>query len=265
MPSADRRGFDRDGWLRLPATTESAAWAAAARAEAEATLKTMPADQWRSGGTWAVGRDLLTNRPTGQLSGGETLPDGWRRLTAELAGLQGLVLHAAQVSTVLRGYPRPSPGEGAAAFRFRRDRAAAHLDGLVPTGPGRVRRLAEPHAIVFGIGLSPGPGAAGALTVWRGSHRILGPALRDALAGLSDGDIPTRGLSGPYQAARRRALQACDRVALPLNPGEGVILHRHSLHGIAPWPARVPGPALGRQVAYFRPTYASLAQWRDAP
>ncbi len=42
-------------------------------------------------------------------------------------------------------------------------------------------------------------------------------------------------ITDAYTAARKRVFETCPRVALPGRPGQAVLLHRLSLHGVAPW------------------------------
>ena len=125
-------------------------------------LATSP-DPWRCGGTWFVGVDALPNAPDGSLNG-TAFP--WHAVP-----LPPQPLHQAQLSVIRPGYPQPSPEETPAAFAFRRDHDAAHLDGLLPIGPDKVRMVKEPHAWILGLPLNDTE--ASPLTVWEGSHTIL--------------------------------------------------------------------------------------------
>jgi hypothetical protein len=98
-----------------------------------------------------------------------------------------LPLHPAQVSVTYPGYPRQDPGESDAAHRFRRDRDAAHLDGLLPVGPEKRRFLRETHAFILGIAVTEASEGAAPLVVWEGSHRMI----RDVFAQAFDG-VPAR-------------------------------------------------------------------------
>lgn len=205
----------------------------------------------RCGGTWAVGLDLLPNDAAGRVAGVD-LP--WADL-----GLAPEPLHKAQLSAIYPGYPQPSPEESASAYAFRRSRDAAHLDGLLPIGPDRQRMVKEPHGWILGLALNTC--AASPLVVWEGSHEILRAALRQALLPHPPalwGDID---LTAPYAEARRKVFATCRRVELPTAPGEALLLHRLTLHGVAPWAERGPSPAEGRIIAYFRPLLASVKDW----
>ena len=228
------------------------AWAMAAREAAVSALKSSR-EPLRSGGTWAVGLDLLPNDAKGTVAG---VP-----LPRAQFGLPDLPRHRAQVSAVYPGYPRPSPEESPAAFAFRRDRDAAHLDGLLPVGPKRQRMVKEPHAYILGLGLTEtGPGTA-PLVVWPGSAALLRAALARAFAPFPPetwGDVD---VTEAYQAARAQVFRTCPRVELPLQPGEALLLHRHTLHGVAPWAQGATAPPEGRITAWFRPLMVSLADW----
>lgn len=244
------------GWQRIGPHPAIAAWAAAALPLARHALG-VAHQGWRCGRTWFVGVDALPNGPDGAVDG---LAFPW-----EVIGLRPEPLHRAQLSTILPGYPRPDPGETAAAFGFRLNRDAAHLDGLLPVGPGRRRMIREPHGWLLGLPLTDASPEAAPLTVWDGSHRILRAALRQALMpyprdGWADVDV-----TEAYQAARAEVFDRCPRVTLPARPGEAILLHRHTLHGVAPWADGASAPAEGRVIAYFRPQLANVSEWIDLP
>ena len=172
-------------------------------------------------------------------------------------------LHRAQLSVIRPGYPQPSPDETPAAFAFRRDRDAAHLDGLLPIGPDKRRMVKEPHAWILGLPLNDA--TASPLTVWEGSHEILRAALLQALSPHPPetwGDID---ITDAYQAARKRIFASCRRVELPARPGEATLLHRLLLHGVAPWKLGDHAPGEGRIIAYLRPQLASVKSWLTQP
>ena len=237
----------RDGYAVFAPDAATLRWAQAAHA---AGLQVLAHDEARRhGGTWFVGVDALPNAADGSVDGvplqGAFLshidaPDAW---------------HRAQLSVVFPGYPQRDAGESDASFRYRHDRDAAHVDGLLPEGPRRDRHLREPHGFILGLPLNDC--AASPLVVWEGSHRIMGPAFAQAFAGLPPevwGDVD---VTEAYQAARRQVFADCPRVPVRMEPGQAVLLHRHLLHGVAPW-----GDAAGemRMVAYFRPLIG-FADW----
>ena len=242
--------FGTCGWRRV-AGRGIADWAAAARPIAE-TAVTESDQAWRCGGTWFVGLDALPNAPDGAV-GGVALP--WAEL-----GLAPEPLHPAQLSVTRPGYPRQSTEETEAAFRFRLNRDGAHLDGLLPVGPEKRRMVKEAHGWILGLPLNPADTGAAPLVVWEGSHRIIGPALRAAFASC-EGPPEDHDITNAYQAARRQVFDTCPRVELPGAPGTAVILHRHLIHGVAPWRDGATADPPGRMVAYFRPLLSSVTDW----
>ncbi len=247
-------GAEHLGWRRLGPHPAIRAWADAARSAALDVLATSAAP-WRCGGTWFVGVDALPSRPDGSIA---DTPFPWAALP-----LTPQPLHPAQVSVIRPGYPQPSPDESASAFAFRRDRDAAHLDGLLPIGPDKARMVKEPHAWILGLPLNESE--ASPLTVWEGSHEILRTALIKALAPhppATWGDID---LSVTYQTARRDVFATCRRMTLPARPGEATLLHRLTLHGVACWQAGDTAPPEGRMIAYLRPLLPDVESWLDAP
>jgi hypothetical protein len=242
------------GWHRLGPSAGIKAWADAALPLAQAALAGTN-DPLRCGGTWAVGLDLLPNDATGRV-GGVDLP--WADL-----GLAPEPLHQAQLSTIHPNYPQPSIEESATAYAFRLNRDAAHLDGLLPIGADRHRMLKEPHAWILGLPLNVSD--ASPLVVWEGSHLILQEALREAFAPYPPATWGDVDVTQAYTAARRRIFETCPRIALPVRPGEATLLHRLTLHGVAPWAAGATAPPEGRIIAYFRPLMGSVQDWLLRP
>lgn len=237
------------GWTRFAFDPRTKAWADAARQAGIGVLNDpgMRAKWLQCQGTWFVGVDALPTAPDGSIGG---LPlAGLAR--AALDPLPGL--HPAQLSVIFPGYPRPREGESDAAFSYRLKRDAAHVDGLIAVGAERRRYICEPHAWILGFPLTETDPEASPLVVWDGSHRIIAAALHRVLTrhppeGWADIDI-----TDAYTAARRRCFETCIRRPLPARPGEALLLHRHVLHGIAPWADGAKAPPEGRMTAYFRP------------
>lgn len=242
------------GWRRIGPTAALANWAAAALPMAKAALAATQ-DPLRCGGTWAVGLDLLENDSLGRVAGVD-LP--WSDL-----GLAPEPLHKAQLSTVFPGYPQPSDDETPAAFGFRKSRDAAHLDGLLPVGPDRQRMVKEPHGWVLGIPLNAATGSP--LVVWQGSHEVLRAALLEALRPHPPERWGEIDLTEVYTQTRRRIFDTCPRVELPARPGEATLMHRLTLHGVAPWADGSTAPPEGRIVAYFRPVLPNVQDWLLRP
>lgn len=242
------------GWSRIGPHPAIHAWADAARRAATQTLATTNED-WRCGGTWFVGVDALPNTPDGTIDG---TPFPWGALP-----LAPEPLHRAQLSVIRPGYPQPSPEESPAAFAYRQTRDAAHLDGLLPIGPDKRRMVKEPHAWILGLPLNNTTAAP--LTVWEGSHEILRAALLKTLDPHPPetwGDID---ITDAYQAARRDIFATCRRIELPARPGEATLLHRLTLHGVAPWKPQDHAPPESRMIAYLRPQLATVQDWLTIP
>lgn len=245
--------FFRRGWIRFPHDPAIAEWAARARPVADA-CRTDPAlrARWlRCGGTWFVGVNALPNDSSGAVPDARVPPLGGApiRFIADVLGFPGIAWDRAQISVCYPGYPQPSPGESNAAFRFRRERDAAHVDGI-RRAEGKRRRLGEAHGFILGVPLTDPPAGAAPLVVWEGSHEIMRRALRERLTDVPPERWLDEDITETYTAARRECFEACRRVVVAARPGEAYLIHRLALHGVAPWTARDEGE---RMVAYFRP------------
>ncbi|MEM6306138.1 MAG: hypothetical protein AAF744_15580 [Pseudomonadota bacterium] len=246
MTDPGYRIFSTDPGLR--------AWADAARpiAEARAQEPARRARELRHGGTWLVGLDLLPNAPDGSIAGFPLVGD-WR------AEVPPLPLHPAQVSIIYPGYPRRDPDESLPNHRFRRDRGAAHVDGLLPQGPDKRRFAAEFHAYILMIPLNEMTRAP--TVIWEGSHVIMGDALRTAIGNRDPREVD---VTDAYKEARRHCFEHCRKVPLACAPGQAVLIHRHALHGTDPWgDASEPSAPEGRMIAFLRPE-TSAETWLSA-
>ncbi|WP_103333734.1 hypothetical protein [Pseudotabrizicola formosa] len=241
----------RRGWGRIGPDPAIAAWAEAALPVAQQQISASQ-EPWRCGGTWFVGVDALPNGPDGAVAG---VAFPWSALP-----LQPVALHPGQLSVIRRGYPQPSPDETASAFAFRQSRDAAHLDGLLPVGPDRRRMIREPHGWILGLPLTGI--LASPLVVWEGSHKIMAAALAAALRPHAPETWADIDVTQAYQAARAQVFDSCPRIELPARPGEATLLHRMTVHGVAPWQGSAQGD---RIIAYFRPLLATVAEWMAAP
>lgn len=235
------------GWRKIGPDPSILNWAKAARPLAEAALATNP-EVPRCGGTWTVGLDLLSNDPDGSV-GGCTFP--WAAL-----GLAAEPLHRAQISVIHPGYPQPDPSESPAANAFRRNRDSAHLDGLLPVGPDKRRMIKEPHGWILGLPL--GQETASPLVVWEGSHLIIRQAMMSVLAPHPPAVWDQIDVTVAYQAARSQVFRSCPRLELPVLAGEATLLHRLTIHGVAPWSGTGASPRL---ICYLRPLLPSVEAW----
>ncbi len=257
--------FWEKGWARFPVDPSVQQWVAGVLPLARAAVDNPAHAQWHvCEGTWFVGVDALDNDAQGRVGGSVPLAGSAIDFLSQHYG--ALPLHKAQVSAIYPGYPRPRQGESEAAARYRAKRDAAHVDGLRPNGPERRRRIEEPHAWILGIPLNEASADAAPLVLWEGSHKLMADAFRDALAGVPPEDMAQTDVTEIYQAARRTVFDTCKRIEVPARPGEAYVLHRHCLHGVAPWGEDASAGSEGRMIAYFRPEFeGGVAEWIEFP
>lgn len=253
--------FWAKGWVKFPFDPVLAEWVGQVLPAARQSVSAPEHAEWLDcEGTWFIGVDALPNDETGRV--GASKPLSGMAMDFIASHLGSLPLHPGQVSIIYPGYPRPRKGESEAAGRYRRNRDAAHVDGLRPMGPDRRRRVDEPHAWILGIPLSDASPDASPMVLWEGSHIPMGQAFRAAFADQSQTDLSQVDITDIYQAARREVFETCPRIELPAKPGEAYLLHRHCLHGVAPWPDGATAGPDGRMIAYFRPECANgVAEW----
>ena len=245
--------FFQLGWIRFPSDPRILKWARAAAPAAQATFQdpNLRAQWLRCGGTWFAGVNALPNDPTGAIPevGVPPLSGGVIDYISNTLGLNDVALDRAQVSICLPGYPQPWEGETDAAFRFRRDRDAAHLDGLL-RDENRRRRPGEQHGFILGLPLTDAAPDAAPFVVYEGSHHIMRQALSRRLADVPPEHWADEDVTDAYTAARRKVFETCKRVKIHAHPGEAYLAHRLVIHGVAPWTAAMEGQ---RTIAYFRP------------
>jgi len=254
--------FATRGWVKLPADPAIKSWADAALPQALHAAKhgVEAHGGFACEGTWFMGLDALANDPFGAVDGVPLRGAVMDFLRDQFGDIPPL--HPAQVSIIYPGYPRPRQGDSDAGFRYRLKRDAAHVDGLLLVGEARQRMLREPHGFVLGIPLTDSAPNASPLVVWEGSHLIMKAAFTKALAPYPVEKWAEIDLAEIYQAARRDIFDTCARVELSAKPGEAYVLHRHALHGVAPW---IAGQEEGRAVAYFRPEFPEgVERWIKA-
>lgn len=264
MPSAE--SFLAEGFCRFAHDDSLARWVEQALPAARATL-TAPehAGWWRCGDTWFVGVNALPNDATGAVLGGAPLQGRAIDFIRRDLGLGDFDWDRAQVSVVRPGYPRPMGTESAAAFRYRVERDAAHVDGVKREGPRRRRRLLGHHRFVLGIPMvASAPGAA-PLVVWARSHELVRQAMLARLGDIEPRDWRREDLTELYRDLRERVFASCERIELPAQPGEAYLVHRLALHGIAPWSGPADAGADGRMVLYFRPESEPGEGWLTDP
>lgn len=256
------RDFERTGWEVFPPEPAVSDWVRHARVDAARALADPALSHWyQCEGTWFVGLDALANDAAGRI--GASGPLGGAAMDFLAGRFDGpMPLHKAQLSGVFPGYPKPRMGESDAAFRYRRDRDAAHVDGVIGIGAPKRRFVQEPHAYILGLPLSEATADAAPLVVWEGSHLIMQAAFARAFAGHDPASLVDLDITEAYQAARKAVFETCARVVVHGAPGSAYVVHRLALHGVAPWAATASSAPEGRLIAYFRPPMpGGVAPW----
>jgi len=206
----------------------------------------------------------VPNNPAGEVGNSGPLLGSAIEFIREELGLVELGWDRAQMSVCYPGYPQPMPKESRSASRYRRDRDAAHVDGLLPEGPQRRRHLREHHGFILGLPLVEYDAGASPFVVWEGSHEIIRSALKERFNGLPPELWGDEDVTKTYHQARQKVFDECNRVEIPARPGEAYIAHRLAVHGVAPWAASATAGADGRMICYFRPNLGDPVRWLNA-
>lgn len=251
--------FGSAGWRKIAYDPQLARWAHQARQIAIAVSQNPEMQRkWLvCEGTWFVGVDALPNAANGDLPGAE--------FPARLRSLCPGPYHKAQVSITYPGYPKPREGESDAAFQFRKNRDAAHVDGILGIGQPKRRFVREPHAYVLGMPLNNFDVDASPMVIWEGSHQIFRAAFQQVFHGMRDAEICDHDITALYTATRKHVFETCPRVKVHARPGEAYVLDPMCLHGVAPWTTGVTAPSEGRMIAYFRPEVRRVTDWLNTP
>ncbi len=256
----------RLGWQRFAFDESVARWVTATLPAARASVTEPQNASWlRYGGTWFAGVNVLPNDATGAVSGGVPLAG---RVIDFIAGNivpGGPDWEHGQVSVCYPGYPQRSMEESEAMHNYRRNRNAAHIDGLLPEGPARRRHLREFHGFILGLPMTQVPEGASPLVVWEGSHERIRCALTGAFGDLPPGQWGDVDVTEIYHQARREIFEDCRCIELVAQPGEAYLVHRLALHGVAPWRDGVSVGRDGRMIVYFRPQLEQVQDWLVSP
>ena len=264
--SMDRDAYLEKGWLRFGYDSELFDWVAGALPAARKAVVAEQNARWLScGGTWFVGVNALPNDTSGAVDDSGPLRGAAVDFCRDTAGGSTFAWDRAQVSVCYPRYPQPMQGESAAAFRYRRERDAAHVDGLLAEGEGRRRHLREHHAFILGVPMLEFSPDASPFVVWEGSHEIVRAAVAERLAAVPPERWGDEDVTQAYHRIRRTVFETCKRVEIFAQPGEAFVVHRLSLHGIAPWGNTATAASDGRMICYFRPLLANPVEWLDAP
>ena len=258
--------FFSKGWCSFDADPAVKSWVEFALPAGRATLADPAQKEWtRYQGTWFAGVNALPNDASGRLPHGPPLAGKAVDFIASELGLPLFNWDQAQVSICYPGYPQPMQGETDGQHNFRRNRDAAHVDGLRGTGQPRRRFLEEGHAFVLGIPMVEASPDASPFVIWEGSHEIMRSAFVSVLGNIPPADWIKVDLTDTYQQARKQCFDECPRVVLHARPGETYLAHRLSLHGVAPWGEAASAGPDGRMICYFRPELADRAGWLLLP
>ena len=257
-----RARFLERGWCRFAYSDELADWVQHSLGAARNTVRSPEFREWlRCGDTWFVGVNALANDEFGAVAGGPPLQGPAIDFIRMELGLGDTRWDRAQVSVCYPGYPQPTPQESRDAYRFRVNRAAAHIDGVMPEGPERRRHLRQHHAFILGIPMVEVSRNASPFTIWEGSHEIVRQTFEERFRDLAWQDWGEEDITDMYRAMRRRAFDSCRRVEITANPGEAYLVHRLALHGIAPWGQGATAGEDGRMICYFRPELVDAESW----
>ena len=260
------RQFFELGWCRFDFDPRLRAWVDAAYGDARATLDDPRCARWRRyDGTWFAGVNALGNDARGAVGASGPLAGNAVEFIGAVLGLRDFAWDAAQVSVCFSGYPRPMPGESEARLRFRRERDAAHVDGLLGEGSERRRHLREHHGFVLAIPMNEFDPAASPFVIYEGSHEIMRAAFTARFAGIAPAAWGDEDVTDAYQVARREVFAECARKEIFARPGESFLAHRLALHGTAPWRDGAAAGPDGRMICFFRPPILDPESWLHAP
>ena len=265
MRNLAKQFFTR-GWCRFDHDPELQGWIDAALAAARACLRDPQQEKWlRYQGTWFAGVNALPNDETGAVDSSGALRGSAVDFIANELRLTHFAWDRAQVSVCYPGYPKPMAGESAAKARYRRERDAAHVDGLLPEGPQRRRHLREHHGFILGLPMVEFDASASPFVVWEGSHEIMRKIFSDRFSGIPAEQWGEQDVTEVYHAAREQAFAECKRIEIHARPGEAFLAHRLVLHGMAPWRQDAWAGPDARMICYFRPDPFGPHEWLHNP
>lgn len=258
--------FFSRGWVRFPEHPDARQWIDHALPHARMAARDADNAHWlRHGGTWFAGVNALPNDHTGRLVKGPALAGPALDFIRDTLGFETVSWDRGQISICYPGYPQKDASETDAAHRYRRNRDAAHLDGLMAEGPARRRHIREYHGFLLGIPLTDANAGASPFVIWEGSHHVIRQAFQDYLRDIPVDQWPDIDLTDIYQETRRRIFDICPRRELPARPGDMTVIHRLAIHGVAPWDETATAGPDGRMIIYFRPETGTARDWLDKP
>ena len=258
--------FFARGWCRFDADPALRRWVERALPAARAAREDPAQTRWlRYQGTWFAGVNALANDADGAVAGAGPVTGRAVDFIHRELELTDFEWDRAQVSVCYPGYPKPMPGETDARLRFRRERDAAHVDGLLREGPEQRRHLREHHGFILGIPMVEFDAGASPFTVYERSHEIIRAEFSARFEGIEPDRWGDEDVTEAYHAARQRAFDECARVEVHARPGEAILAHRLLVHGMAPWREGARAGADGRMICYFRPATFGPWEWLHKP
>jgi len=258
--------FFETGWCRFKYDTKLAHWTSAALPYARKAIAARENSQWlRCGDTWHAGINVLPNRIDGSIGSSGELQGRAFSFIHQMLGLNTVEWDRAQVSVCYPGYPKPMNGESEAAYLYRQNRDAAHIDGLLPEGPDRHRHLREFHGFILGIPMLEYSAGASPCVVWQGSHEIVRQTFLREFEGIAAEDWGEVDVTETYHQLRKQIFEHCERIEIYAQPGQAYLIHRLALHGMAPWQTGAAATEGGRMICYFRPDIGGVKEWLGSP
>ncbi len=258
--------FYNRGWCHIGYDAILSNWVERALPSAQAAVAAKGNARWlRYSGTWFAGVNVLPNTISGAVGDAGALLGAAVDFIHHSLKLSSFCLDKGQISVCYPGYPRPMETEPAEAFWYRRDRDAAHVDGLHPEGPGRRRHLREYHGFILGIPMVRFNAAASPFVVWENSHEIIREAFSTRFRDIEPCLWGNEDVTEAYKNARRKVFADCKRVEVFSKPGEAFIVHRLAVHGTAAWGAAADAGPDGRMICFFRPQIGGPLEWLTMP
>jgi hypothetical protein len=258
--------FYRKGWLQFGYDTILHDWVEKALPSARVAVQSKNNAKWlRCGNTWFAGVNVLPNTVSGAVGDAGALQGVAMDFIRHALGISAVVLDRGQVSVCYPQYPQPMETESAAAFRYRRDRDAAHVDGLLPEGLKRRRFLREFHGFILGIPMTRFSRDCAPFVVWEGSHELVRAAFKARFQGIAPELWGGEDITETYQSIRQKVFECCKRVEVAVSPGHAFVIHRLAVHGTAPWGKTAVADADGRMICFFRPEIYGPRAWLRQP
>lgn len=254
------------GWCAFGYDPKINAWIEHAIDKARSAVSDPANAFWmRHGDTWFVGVNALDNDHTGAVAEGPPLQGAAIEFIDQNLQLGEFEWDRAQVSICYPGYPKRCGEETEAAHNYRIRRDAAHIDGLLREGQERRRFLKEYHGFILGIPMVKFDKDASPFVVWEKSHEITRQFFKKVLGQVPVEEWSSLDITQEYHALRRRIFKECARIEIAQQPGEVFLVHRLTLHGMAPWSNDASASPDGRMICYFRPELSDPTLWLEAP